>query len=105
MRRLVRNRRALTLGQSAFLAGLAQVAVYLALYLWHAAVSGTFALPPAVLAVLTPLTPLVTALGGWLVHGLATGDWSVPTPLPPDPAPVQPPTPITPPPVIPPPAA
>lgn len=99
MLRLVHNRQRLTLGQSTFLAGLAQFAVYGVLFVLHIAVSGGLGLPSGEVAALTLATPVITALGGWLLRGLATGTWDVPSPLPdpPAPTPITPPAPVTPP--------
>lgn len=83
-------------GRSFTIASVALLALYIVSYLIHAAVGGTFALPPAVLAVLTPATPVLDYVLAYVIHGLATGSWDPPLPLLPQgnrPAPEPPPAP------------
>lgn len=73
--------------------------VYVLSYALHLILAGTFALPPAVLAVLLPFAPVIDYVAAYLIHGFSTGDWSMPTPFPPPPAkprPTPPPSPTPP---------
>lgn len=84
--------------QSAALSSVIILVLYMAGYGFHAALNGTFVLPASVLAVLAPLTLPIDYILTWALHGVATGDWTLPLPFPtpPSPGPVVPPVPPAP---------